>query len=118
MSFFIQKSEDSALSHLTDSDTYMKLAPDYYAPRFDAIAEMRALDDGSLHKGNEFRRVASLTNVPMLAALKILEPDFLSNRKKFYKWLDSGNNWRYCTYDRRKNKLPNQLTFVDGKAVT
>ncbi len=97
MSFYIAPNE-TLIDKLTNSDTLMRAAPDYYRPRFEAIKEIRDNDDGTLHKGNEFRRVASLVNVPLMTALKIVEPDFTSNRKKFYDWLD--RHPQYCTYQR------------------
>lgn len=89
---------ETLMDDLSNADTLMKAAPDYYGPRFEAIAELRALDDGTLHKGNGFRRVASLVNVPLMQALKITDPEFLLNKQRFYKWLD--RNPSYCTYQR------------------
>lgn len=97
MSFFISPNE-TFVDRLSSSDTLMRAAPDYYRPRFDAIKELRDNDDGTLHKGNEFRRVASLVNVPLMTALKIVEPDFTKNKQKFYDWLD--RHPEYCTYQR------------------
>lgn len=98
MSFFIQKNENLADKYL-DPNLLMKGAPDYYGPRFDAIAELRALDDGSLHKGSGFRRVASLVNVPLVQALStVLDGEWIKDRTKFYQWLD--RNPQYCTYQR------------------
>ena len=90
-----------------------------YAERFDAIKELRDQDDGSTHRGQEFRRVASLVNVPMLEVVKLLEPNFLKDKKNFYQWLDRGDNRAYCTYQRRRGSRPiaNAVTFVDGKEV-
>lgn len=97
MSFFVGSNETVA-DKISSADTLMRAAPDYYAPRFEAIKELRDSDDGTLHKGNEFRRVASLVNVPLMTALKIIEPDFTSNKRKFYDWLDK--HPEYCTYQR------------------
>ena len=118
MNFFVAKNSSLADS-LLDSDTLMKAAPDYYGPRFDAIKELRDQDDGSLHRGSEFRRVASLVNVPLANIAGILDPEWMKNRKNFYAWLDRGENKRYCTYDRRKagKKRSDMVTFVDGKEV-
>jgi hypothetical protein len=98
MSFFVGKN-DSPLE-IMNPDVLMRAAPEYYGPRFDAIAELRSQDDGSLHKGNEFRRVASLVNVPLLNAVQVCEPGFFKDRKTFYDWLDKEENKRYCTYQR------------------
>lgn len=98
MSFFIQKNENLADKYL-DPNLLMQGAPDYYRPRFDAIAELRAQDDGSLHKGNGFRRVASLVNVPLVQALAtVLDGDWIKDKNKFYQWLD--RHPEYCTYQR------------------
>ena len=100
--YFAAMGSTLLMDNLTDSDTIMKAAPDYYGPRFQAIADLRAIDDGTLHKGNEFRRVASLVNVPLMTAMRLVEPNFFKERKLFYDWLDRGQNRRYCTYDRRR----------------
>lgn len=98
MSFFIQKNEMLA-DELMNPDLLMAVQPDYYRPRFEAIKELRDMDDGSLHKGNEFRRVASLVNVPLAGALStVLDPEWIKDSKKFYAWLD--RNRQYCTYQR------------------
>jgi len=107
-----------SLESVTDSNLLMAVAPEVYGPRFQAVAEERAQDDGTLYRGQPFRKVASLVNVPLFSALAtVLDPDFMKSKRRFYKWLDDGDNWRYCTYDRRKQTLPNQLTFQDGKPI-
>ncbi len=113
MPFFIDKNE-SLLDKITDQDTLMKAAPEYYGPRFEAIAELRNLDDGTLHRGNEFRRVASIPNVPLTEALRICEPGFFKDKKVFYAWL--ARNEAYKTYNSRGGSRPTQ-TYVDGKPV-
>lgn len=112
-SFFVAKNEGVA-DKLLSPDLLMKSDPDYYAPRFEAIKELREQDDGTLHRGNEFRRVASLVNVPMLAAVKLLDPEWMSNKKNFYAWLK--RNPQYKTYDSRGGSRPTS-TVVDGKEV-
>jgi hypothetical protein len=99
--FFSESNNE--LTRMADPDTLRKLQPGYYEDRFQQIADLRAMDDGSLHKGNEFRRVASLVNLPLMEAMKMLEPGFLKDKKTFYHWLDSGNNRQYCTYQRRRH---------------
>lgn len=98
--FFVAKNE-TVVDRLMDSDMLMKIAPDYYRPRFEAIAELRQQDDGSLHKGNGFRRVASFVNIPLSNAAGLLDPQWMKDKRRFYAWLDRGENKRYCTYDRR-----------------
>lgn len=98
MSFFISKQEGLA-DEIMNPDLLMAVQPDYYGPRFEAIKELRDQDDGTLHKGNEFRRVASLVNVPLANALStILDPEWIKDKSKFYAWLD--RNRQYCTYQR------------------
>ena len=119
MSFFIAKNESPANEAL-DSNMLMKLRPEYYGPRFEAISDLRKIDDGTLHRGSGFRRVASLVNVPLANAVAtVLDPEWMKNKNKFYRWLDSGDNWRYCTYDRRRGARPisNQVTFFEGKEL-
>lgn len=114
-SFFVGSNEnDSVLDKITDADTLMKSDPNYYKPRFEAISELRKMDDGSVHRGNEFRRVASLVNVPMVAVARLLDPSWMGDKRKFYKWL--ARNPQYKTYDTRGGSNPTS-TVVDGKEV-
>lgn len=112
MKYFVER--NTAIDQLTNVDTLMKSAPDYYGPRFQAIADLRAIDDGTLHRGNEFRRVASLVNVPMLTVAKLLDPAFLSDKRRFYGWLK--RNPSYQTYDKRGGSRPT-VTFSGGTQV-
>jgi len=117
MAFFIGKNETAA-DIMMDPKLLMASNPEYYGPRFEGIADLRKLDDGTLHRGNEFRRVASFVNIPLFAAMNtLLDPDWMKDKRKFYGFLD--RNPEYCTYDRRKNRriLDNQVTFVDGKEI-
>ena len=117
MSFFVTKNESIA-DKLMNPDALLAVAPDYYAPRFAAIKELRDQDDGTLHKGNEFRRVASFVNIPLFHAIStVLDPEFMQDKKKFYAFLD--RNKVYCTYDLRRNAriMQNQVTFFDGKEI-
>ena len=98
MAFFVAKNE-TELDAVMAPEVLMKSAPDYYAPRFEAIKDLRQTDDGSLHKGNEFRRVASFVNVPLFMAAKLADPDFLKNKRALYAFMD--RNPQYLTYDRR-----------------
>jgi hypothetical protein len=116
-SFFISKPE-TEIDEAFDIGPLMALHPDYYGPRFDAIADLRNQDDGSLHRRQGFRRVASFVNVPLFqAATTLLDPEFMKNKKKFYAWLR--RNREYCTYDIKSHTLApaGTTTFIDGKAV-
>ena len=113
MAFFVAKNEE-AHEFIMSPETLMKAAPEYYGPRFDAIAELRKQDDGTLHRGQEFRRVASLVNVPMFMASKMIDPDWMKDKKRFYKWL--ARNPQYKSYDSRGGSRPS-ITVVDGKEV-
>jgi len=100
MSFFIGKNETMMDAAFGDVDDFMDKHPTIYGPRFEAIAELRKADDGTMHKGQEFRRVASFVNIPMFGAVtRLFEPDFMKDKNKFYAFLD--RNKQYCTYDRR-----------------
>lgn len=117
MSFFVGNNETVA-DRLMNPDLLMAMQPDYYGPRFDAIKDIRDADDGSLHRGQDFRRVASFVNVPIFEAIRtLLDPEFMKDKKKFYAFLD--RNRQYLTYDRRRSARPleGQVTYVDGKAV-
>lgn len=100
MNYFVAKNE-MRYEKSMDADTLMKAAPEYYGPRFAAIKELREADDGTGYKRQEFRRVASLVNVPLVMAEKMSNPDFLKDKKKFYAFLD--RNPQYITYQRRNN---------------
>lgn len=110
--FYIDKN-DSVMDAVSDARNMVRSDP-LQAERFNGVADIRRLDDGSLHRGNEFRRVASI-QAPLFAVLKLLEPEFM-HKPKFYAWLD--RNPEYCTYDRRKMKKRSDLvTFIAGKEV-
>lgn len=116
-SFYVSKSE-TLMDTVFSTEPMMALYPDIYGPRLDAVAELRALDDGSLHRGSEFRRIASFTNVPLFNTVNTLfEPDFMKDKKKFYAFLR--RNKEYCTYDIRRHAIgqSNTVTYVDGQAV-
>lgn len=93
--FFIRPTEN-LMDKVVDPASLVARNPEV-ADRFDAIKELRALDDGSLHRGNEFRRVANLLG-PVEDLLRAIEPEFLSDKRKFYAWLDK--HPEYCTYRR------------------
>lgn len=103
--FFV--GSNSELNRISDADTLVKSAP-RLAERFEAIAELKALDDGNIYKGQHFKRVASIV-APLMEVAEILDPDFLKNKRKFYKWLD--DNSAYCTYDRRAALARTGTTF-------
>lgn len=110
--FFVSKNS-TPMDLLSDTDALINLRPDYYNPRFEAIADLRAQDDGSLHRGQEFRRVASLVNVPLALAVKMENREFLRDKKAFWKWL-SGPGARYKTFDS-KGGSRTRMTYTDGK---
>lgn len=68
------------------------------AEKFAAIAELRKLDDGDF--SGPFKRVASI-QAPLMNLLHCFDPEFMKEKRNFFRWLDSGNNKAYCTYDRR-----------------
>jgi hypothetical protein len=96
--YFTGKNEQ-VFDKLMDPETLLKSAPDYYAPRFESIKEMREEDDGTGHRGQEFRRVASFVNVPLFLAAKLTNPDFLKDKKQFYRFIDKYPE--YVSYQRR-----------------
>jgi len=111
MSFRVKPSE-SLMDKVVDPAGLVARNPEV-ADRFDAIKELKSLDDGSYHRGNEFSRVANLLG-PIEDLLRAIEPDFLRDKKKFYRWLDA--HPEYCTYDRRRQRDPNML--LNGVVVT
>lgn len=117
--FFTEKAPNvvmgkSEMDDLTSADLLMKVAPEYYRDRFDAIADLRKIDDGTLHRGNEFRRVASLVNVPMWDVMNFLDPTWMKDKRRFYDWL--AKHPEYKTYDKRGGSRPS-ITYLDGKAI-
>lgn len=115
-SFFIAKNEVAADEAL-NPDMLMAVHPDYYGPRFDAISELRAVDDGTLHKGQGFRRIASFVNIPLFKGVQLLDPEFMQDKKKFYAFLR--RNKQYATYDIKSHAQNPRYTstVVDGKVV-
>ena len=111
MDFFVQPSQ-AVMEKVVDPSGLVARNPEV-GDRFDAIKELRSMDDGSLHRGNDFRRVASLMG-PIEEMLRAIDPEFLRDKRKFYRWLDA--HPENCTYDRRKNRDPNMLT--NGIVVT
>lgn len=113
MSFFVTSNEsalDLVTKRLHDSGEF--------DDRYEAIAGLQTISmDEALHEAaikGGFARVASLQG-PLLDLAKVLDPDFLRDKRKFYHFLDT--HPQHCTYDRRKNAQPNQITFSDGKLV-
>jgi len=110
VSFFIEKNETD-LDILTDASRLVHANSAYYTPRFDAIKELREIDDGNLHRGGAFRRVASLVNVPMVMVGKLMDPEWMTDKRRFYRWL--GRHPEYKTYDLRGGSRLSE-TYVDG----
>mgnify|MGYP001266164163 FL=1 len=116
MSFFVSSSEDF-LDLTTDA---MARKPEF-ADRYDAIEELREKDRAratisvvDAARANGFYRVASLQG-PIETLAHVLNPDWLKVKSNFYSWLNK--HPRHCTYDRRREKMPNQITVIDGKVV-
>lgn len=116
MSFFVAPS-DSALDLVTER---MAQYPEF-APRYDAINELRVADQQGLaisvdqaSRANGFFRVASLQGT-LESLAKLLDPEFMKDKRRFYAWLDKHK--QHCTYDRRRDALSKRLTHVDGKVV-
>lgn len=117
MSFFVAPNEDF-LDLATEDMRKDPAQQDAYQ----AIAELRDADRQGLTispaeaaRANGFFRVASVQG-SLNTLAKLLDPDFMKDPKRFYKWLDKHK--QHATYDRRQEKLSSkQMTFVDGKAV-
>lgn len=116
MSFYIGKNE-TEIDEALDPKALSKLKGEVYNDRFDAIADLRKMDDGSLHRGSEFRRVASFVNIPLWNAVTLLDPEFMKDKRKFYEFLR--RNREYATYDITSHtKRPRfTSTVVDGQEV-
>ena len=109
--FFVRPTQ-SLMDKVVDPAGLVARNPEV-ADRFDAIKELKTLDDGSLYQGAEFRRVANLVG-PIEDLLRAIEPEFLRDKAKFYAWLDA--HPEYCTYQRRRGRDPNML--MNGIVVT
>lgn len=112
MPFWIAPKTETALDLVTE-----RMAQDpAMADRYDAIKEIRENQPGieGVARAGGMYRVASLQGT--LADLaQVLDPDWLSHGRGFYRWLDA--HPQHCTYDRRKEHQPNQVTFQDGKVI-
>jgi hypothetical protein len=109
----LQNASVGDLMAASDPELLMKVAPEYYGPRMDALAEERAANDGTHLKTQGFAKVASFTNVPLFEAMRIQE-GLLKGKKEFYRFLEKYPQYR--SYDRRGGSRPTH-TYVDGVAV-
>ena len=116
MSFYVAKNTTEA-DVVMDPKALVHLKPEVYRERFDAIADLRKIDDGSLHQGNGFRRIASFVNIPLWSGMTLLDPEFMKDKKKFYAFLR--RNREYATYDITSHtKRPRfTSTVVDGQVI-
>lgn len=104
MQFFTGTNSD--LDAVTDARALVKSGP-HLQDRFDAIKELR--DNGDpLSSAPHFRRVASII-APVHLLTTVLEPEFLTDKRKFYRWLDA--HQEYCTYDRRAARAKTLKSF-------
>ena len=97
-----------AIDSITNVDTVLRSGP-HYADMFSRLHEERRLSDDRCP--GEWKKVAEL-QVPHESAARILEPDFLKDKRKFYAWLD--RNPQYCAYDRRNHKRQSDRFFPMG----
>jgi len=99
MSFWTSKRDgllDAITDHISDRPVY--------EDTFDAIASLRNVHEehpGRVSRHDGWMRVASI-QAPLLDVAKILDPEFLKDKRKFYRWLD--NNKQFATYDRRTGR--------------
>lgn len=114
MPFWVEPNET-----VMDLVTDRMVANPGFADRYDAIKELRDISQQSLipsvkeaAEANGFFRVASLQG-PLEHLGRVLDPDFLKEKKRFYKWL--AKHPQHVTYDRRKERPA--VTFQDGKVV-
>ena len=118
MNFFVDSNEmlqNASMGDLaaaSDPELLMRVAPEYYGPRMDALAEERKNDDGNM-KGAGFRKVASFTNVPLFEAMRVRE-GLLRGKKEFYRFLEKYPQYR-C-YERKGGSRPTH-TYVNGECV-
>lgn len=102
MPFFVEPNE--GLDHVTDN----MARDERYADRYDAIKELREISQQGLSispedaaKANGFFRVASLQG-PIKDLAVLLDPEWMKNKKNFYRWLDK--HPQHCAYDRRRGR--------------
>jgi hypothetical protein len=103
--FYIQRST-GFIDEISDSEVLADRIP-RYSQRFEALKEIREASEdmwsyttyGRQHISGGTRRVASIPE-PLLSRLLEIEPDFLINKPKFFRWLDK--NPDYATYRRAR----------------
>lgn len=118
MPFWVESPEETAINAVTE-----QMAKDAgFQDRYDAIGDLReastqglAITPREAARANGFFRVASLQG-PLLDLQQVLDPNWLSNKKRFYSWL-RGVGAKHCVYDRRRHFNNSDLTVVDGKVV-
>lgn len=117
MPFWTATPEEAALQLITDG---MSAKPGM-ADRFEAIADLREASRqdltptvGEVARADGFLRVASLQG-PLADLALVLDPMWLQDKKRFYKWLDA--NKKFATYDRNRSFKNSDITFSNGKAV-
>lgn len=115
MTFYTEPIERTFLDDTTQA---MATRPEF-ADRYEAIKELRELDRQGLQtsvnqasKASGFFRVASLQG-PIEALAKVLDPEWLKDKNRFYRWLKQ--NPQHCTYERKRDTP--RATFVDGKEI-
>lgn len=121
MSFFIgQNSVNDFIDAITEPERLVAHDTSGDTARFfDHMKDLRQDDpDGKLYRGSEFKHVASFKGLPLLQAVKLMDEEFMSDKKKFYAWVDRGQNKRYLAYDRRMGaKRSDMVTFQNGKEI-
>lgn len=122
MSFFVEPAKGyipqpgETLNAITDPKNVIRSDPSA-VNFFDAIKEVRQIQGEA--KGKDWKWVATM-KMPYIKLAEIMEGgQFIKDKRKFFRWLDSGNNMAYCTYDRRRipAKRSDMVTFVGGQEV-
>jgi len=112
VSIFIETPEAKGVNIVTDVHSITSRHPEYQQ-HFDLIKDERPFQDLQWDgKGSDWRKVADLT-LPADMALRVMSPELLRDKKKFYAWLQANPQYRSYT----KPTLRPMATYVDGRAV-
>jgi hypothetical protein len=102
MPYIIEKLEQKMMDAVSKPESWIERNP-AYVDFYNEIAEMRNPHEeaGTHITKSEWKHVARL-QTPLEDAQRVVNPEFLKNKRGFYAWLD--RNPQYCTYDRRKGR--------------
>lgn len=107
MNFVITNSDENLLNAISRPETIQKYVPTY-GERMEFIANYRQYTDdiatstsrGRVAGGSGNLKIVARIPEALMITLMAVEPNFLKDKKLFWKWLDA--NPEYAAYTRRK----------------